>query len=169
MKFGDMHGSRVVSVADAQELGTIDDAFLDVEAGKVVGLRIKPGGLFSGHKAVPLKDVKSIGPDAVTVETPEVVVEVDATDELKAARGLHSLNGMQVLDDRGVEVGHLADVDADFNTGRLLTLVMTGTAAERKQHQSREVPASAIQSFGERLIVVRSADLLPPEAAGAGS
>ncbi len=159
MKFRDLKGVKVVSISDAQELGVIDDLLLHLQERRAVGFEIKSGGLFASHKtSILLEDVKSIGPDAVTIDSDTKLVDQADSEVLKTADRMKAISGLQVLDDRGRELGHAADLDVDFNTGEFLGLILSGTLVERVQQQDRVVPASRIKSIGDKVIVITSED-----------
>jgi uncharacterized protein YrrD len=150
----------VLSVADAHELGSVDDLFLHLKEQRVVALRVKTGGLFGGHKALPLQDVKAVGKNAVTVEDATRLGERGAFPALTDAVGRGAVEGARVVTESGTEVGTVSDLDADFTTGVINGYVLSSSLLDRLQHQEHLVPASTVKSIGDKNIVV--ADTVVP-------
>ena len=160
MKFHDLRGTQVLSVSDARKLGTIDDLFIHLSDQRVLALRVKLDGMFAGHKALPLQDVKSIGQDAVTVDDAAKLNDKDTFPALKNAAGQHAINGAHVVAENGTEVGTVADLDADFTTGAINGYVLSSGLINRLQHEEHVVPTSTVKSIGDKTIVV--ADSVTP-------
>src|SRR6059058_5439314 len=69
MKFSELKGRAVVSLDSATKLGEVEDLLLDTDSRETIGVKVKTG-LFGGTLVVPIAQVKSVGPDAVTVTGP---------------------------------------------------------------------------------------------------
>lgn len=154
MKFHDLRGTPILSVADAHELGTVDDLFLHLGDQRVIALRIKTGGVFGSHKVLPLQDVKSIGQDAVTVADASKLTDRGDVPALKDAVGRAAVEGVRIITESGTEVGIVSDLDADFRTGVVNGYVLRSSLLERLQREEHLVPASTVKSIGDKHIVV---------------
>jgi sporulation protein YlmC with PRC-barrel domain len=148
-------------VTDAGELGSVDDVQLDLARQQALALAVKVGGgLFPGHKAVLLQDVKSVGQDAVTLQDASKLNDIKAFPSLQSATAATDLHGFRVITETGTEVGTVADVDVSFPDGAIAGYVLAGGLLDRLQHQEHLVPTSTVKSFGEKLIVVTD-DVVP--------
>jgi len=154
MKFGQLQGTEVVSLADASKLGSVDDVLLDRSKQQVLGLRIKRGGLFSGHEAVRLQDVKAIGYDAVTIEDGRKIDSENQFPEFQGSVHRDGIVGSRVMTENGTEVGTVADIDVDFQTGAITGYVLRAGDATRLQHTGQLVPVSIVKTIGDKMIVV---------------
>jgi uncharacterized protein YrrD len=160
VRFHDLRGTKVLNITDAQPLGSVDDVFLHLGAQCVVALRVRTGGLFGGHKALLLSDIKSTGQDAVTVEQETVLQDATAVSVLEQAVGRAALEGVHVLTENGTDIGTVVDLDADFSSGVIKGYVLGGGLMDRLQHVERLVPASTVKSIGPKIMVV--ADTVVP-------
>src|SRR5436309_488109 len=68
MKASELRGRAIVSLAEAQKLGEVDDVLLAPGQSRVAGLRIKHG-LFGPTQYLPSGDIYSVGPDAITIQS----------------------------------------------------------------------------------------------------
>lgn len=64
--------------------------------------------------------------------------------------------GSRVLTEHGHEVGTIADLEIDFKAGVITAYVLSGGVLDRLRHDAHTVPASAVTSIGDRLVVVRN-------------
>lgn len=160
MKFGELRGTPLLGVEKAERLGAVDDLYLDLQDQRVVALRIKTGGIFSGHKALLLQNVKAIGHDAVTVDDAGAVKDPSDIPSLKDIAGWDAIDGGHVVTESGTDMGTVADVDLDVPSGVINGYILHGSLMDRLQHEEHMVPASTVKSIGHKTIVV--ADTVVP-------
>lgn len=159
MKFHDLRGSRILSVEAAEQLGTVDDLFMHLNDQLVVALRVKTGGVFGGHKALLLQDVKSIGRDAVTVDDASKLNDLDAVPALQDAASRDAVEGARVISEGGTDIGTVSDIDADFTSGAIHGYVLGSNLLDRLQHREHLIPAATVRSIGHKTIVVSESAL----------
>lgn len=150
MMFSEVVGQKVVATDTAVTVGKVVDLVVDPHTRTVVGLTLSktPGE----GTALPWANLKAIGADAVTVGSAEAIV---VPDEELARLGdkKHTLVGKRVLSTAGVELGTLKDVDFDPSDGRLVGLLL----------DTQAVDASYLLGCGSWAVVLRSADMPPPD------
>ena len=168
MKFHDLRGTPILSVEVAQQLGTVDDVFMRLSDQLVLALRVKTGGVFGGHKALLLQDVKSIGRDAVTVDDVGKLSDEDAVPSLKDAANRDAVEGARVISEGGTEVGTVSDIDADFSSGAIHGYVLGSKLLDRLQHREHLVPAATVRSIGQKTIVVSESGVPDQPGSDAG-
>ena len=111
---------KVVDTSTAETIGRVAGVHLDASRSAVSSLRLK--GRHAGH--IPYADVISVGPDAVTVRSADVVVEGD-----DAAPSDADAIGSRVLDDAGYDLGTLKDLTVDQD-GTIASLSVDGSVVE---------------------------------------
>ncbi|HVA89191.1 MAG TPA: PRC-barrel domain-containing protein, partial [Chloroflexota bacterium] len=95
MQGEELRGLAVVSVRQAENLGTIEDIFIDLTKHEIAALLLQ-GGLFRGGPMVRWSDIRSIGRDAVMVD--ESSAAIAAADQDNVMR-LANLRDTQVVGD----------------------------------------------------------------------
>lgn len=101
----------VVSNAAAREIGRIQEVLFDPGANALFGLVISPAAKDGPLLLIPLRGIRSIGKDAVTVESLNVAEPFEANlqaQEISAAGGYRS--GMNVMTQSGESVGKVDKV-----------------------------------------------------------
>lgn len=156
MKYSEIQGMPVVSVQGADELGHVDDLYLDLGQSRILALRVNLSGLFSGHRALQWKDIQSIGQNAVTVASSSVLQQARDLPALENAVGWQSVRGMKVMTEGGDEVGTVSDLDLDPATGHIESYLLQEGFLDRLQHKERLIPSSAVVSTSSHMLVVNS-------------
>jgi sporulation protein YlmC with PRC-barrel domain len=140
----DLLGRDVLDLSTATTAGRVDDAVVDPQQrtvrGLVVGKAPGPGTWLSWS------DIKSIGPDAVTIDRPDLITAAP-NDLGPGCRGGGVLGG-RVLTDRGRELGPLSTIDVDPESGAVKAIVLA----------DRQLPADQLVGIGSYATVVRDPD-----------
>jgi sporulation protein YlmC with PRC-barrel domain len=158
MKASSLKGKAVVSVADGVQIGRVEDVLFDTAALRVAALTLSTTG---GQSVLPFAAVRSLGADAVTVETATAtqaaVIQPGAGNPL--LRALGDLTGLKVVNGEGVYLGDIRDVTIDRASGALTELEAHSGGVLGLGGTSVTVPASTIRGIGPELITV---DMPPP-------
>ena len=115
---------KVVDTATAETIGRVAGVHIDPSRSSLSSLRLK--GRHSGH--IPFSDVISVGPDAVTVRSADVVVEGD--DESPSDS---DAIGSRVLDDGGYDLGKAKDLTVGQDGG-IVAITVDGSVYEGRVH-----------------------------------
>jgi sporulation protein YlmC with PRC-barrel domain len=113
-------GRKVVSLATAETVGKVHEFLVDPAERKVVGLELKKT---DNGDTLRWSDLAAFGTDAVTVADAERIGEPDEHLTVLADKH-HRPIGKRVLSSTGDELGELADLDFDENTGAVLALIV---------------------------------------------
>lgn len=154
MRFSDLKGRKVVSVNNAETEGQVEDAFLDLNAQTVAGLKVNMSGLFSGHTDLPWDAIQSIGQSAVTIEDPSALEQPNEAHGLDNLPTATEIDGDKVLDNSGNHVGTVGDLEFDAASGQIIGYILSEGLLNQLQGQTRMVPASSVTSVGQKMIVV---------------
>ena len=139
--FRNSAGRKVISRANATELGAVTHLLVDAQRRQVVAVVIGRG---KRARLVEWAQLSGFGPDAVMVGD-EAALRPPVDDRERAgAEGRLELVGKRVLTEHGNELGTLDDVTFDPDTGALHDLLIG----------DRPVPASALLGSGSYAVVL---------------
>lgn len=150
----DLAGLAIIDVRDGKKLGAVNEVVISPDDGRLLGFVMKRGGLFSSDEAiVEIEDVRSIGPDAITVEGDEVAHTPEASGEAfrDARGGDRSLVGRKVVTQGGSVAGQVSDFVVNEVQRRVTALIVGGGLLE----QGNALQADRIVSVGPDVIIVR--------------
>ncbi len=154
MKASELKGRAVISLADAQKVGEIDNILVDCSQNQVVGFRVKHGGLFSSAQVLRAHDVRSVGPDAITIPNRELLVDRETASDLQGIPDLNALSGINVVSESGTLVGSLDDVDMDGQNMAVTGYYLGGSLWEHLTGGTKRFAASPGLRFGGKLLVI---------------
>jgi uncharacterized protein YrrD len=111
LELKDLMDLPVVSNAAAREIGRVKEVLFNPAANALFGLVVSPDEKDGPLLLIPLRGIRSIGKDAVTVESLNVAehfAENVLAQEISVAGGYHS--GMNVMTESGESVGKIDKV-----------------------------------------------------------
>lgn len=121
MNVSELLGRSVLDLSTATTVGNIDDVVVDASSRRIAGFRLsKTSG---PSKWLAWDDVKAVGADAVTIERQEQVGDESAG----LGRGVRAdkVIGGRLLTDEGRELGALADIEIDADSGAVTSLILS--------------------------------------------
>ncbi|WP_309573355.1 PRC-barrel domain-containing protein [Deinococcus sp.] len=155
IKGKDILGRPIVAVSNGEKVDTVHDVVFDHNANQVLGLLVDEGGWFSSAKAVPFAAIKSFGEDAVMIGSADDVTTSREDGQLKEALDAkHSLIGMKLLTSDGQDLGRIADVYFDEQTGHVMGYEATGGLFSDMSSGRTFVPAPEEVQIGEDAAIV---------------
>ncbi len=160
MRLSELKGRAVVDITDSKKIGELSDILLDPATRKPTAIKVRTG-LFSQALIVPMDQLKSVGPDAITVAGQASAAPPDSQPEaqsaplppLKEPIEATSIQGNKVLTDTGTLVGEVQDIIIDP-----ATLEITGyeVRAGGLFTRSQEIDITPDVRHGDDLITVPS-------------
>lgn len=158
----DVKGIAVISIADGEKLGTVDQAYVDQASKRIVGFAVgSGGGLLAADSAPAFKidadEVQSLGPDALTLDRKLEVSGEQTNARYGELAELDELTQRKVVTEGGTFVGQVASVDFDERTFRLTEF----EASPGFFKSNRRVPVDQVISVGADLVVVSNAVCAP--------
>ena len=153
-------GMTVVSVAEGARLGTITDVVFDSEPLRVAGLRVRGDG---NDFVIPFDAVRSLGVDAVTVESSEVTQMSSAGDTFDSLPRLTQLLKVKVVDDAGTLIGTPQTIELEPVTGRVVQLTVHKGGVLGLGGDTSTIAAAAVRSVGADIMTVEA---VAPESGG---
>ncbi len=156
----ELHGLAVVDIQGGKRLGHIDEVVISPDDLRLLGFVLKQGNLLSHReRIVEVESVHSIGADAVTIASEDVVREADAAgDPFREARsGERRLAGAKVVTEEGKLLGIIDDFSIDESQQRVAALTLRGGLFSGGD----ALPAERIVSVGPDVVVVRGEGVEP--------
>jgi len=154
-KWSDLRGIAVVSLADGNKVGTVDDFYFDPTTSQVYAFRVKTG-LFK-HKILHVADIRGIGQDAITASTEEAIQSESGDSKLSSLIDGESLLSYKVMSASGTVVGSVGEILLDTSnpsatqiTGVLLS---GGLLQHRGAHSHTMIKARDIH-YGQHVLVI---------------
>lgn len=142
VRLSELHGRPIMDLSTAATIGSVDGVVLDAPAGRLTALTVARSS--AGRTILDWNSVRSVGPDAVTVDDDGAIRPPAGAYEAGAADGSFRAVSKQVLTDDGDAAGMVDDVVVDIETGAFVGLVIDGTA----------VPASQVVAVGDHAVII---------------
>ena len=121
IRFSDISGNPVMDTSTATTVGKVQAPIVDPVLQTVVAFRVKkskgPGDV------LPWTGIAGLGPDALTVDSAERIVDAPAEWKNRASSKL-DLIGRAVLTEHGHHLGKVRDVEFDPTDGRVTSLLL---------------------------------------------
>ncbi len=155
IKGKDILGRHIVAIDSGQRLDSVHDLIFDHQANEVLGLLVDEGGWFRAAKVVPFEMVRSIGEDAIMIDSADHVTTT--RDDSRLADVLDSkvsLIGMTLLTTDGQDLGKIADVYFDEKTGKVEGYEATGGLFSDLSNGRTFVPAPDEVQIGADTAIV---------------
>lgn len=140
MRWKQAKGRTVVNTSTAENLGTLSGFAVNPDTSQLVALVI-------GDQVITWADAGGIGKDAVTIADEEMVRPPESSLEKAAAGGSGDPVGKRVITEDGHDIGCVADIDFDAQTGAIRELVLGDD----------EVLGSRLLGIGSFAVMVSSA------------
>jgi uncharacterized protein YrrD len=159
VKGKDVIGLKVITINGGREVDDVQDLIYDPSKQRILGLIVDQAGWFNDAQIIRIEDVKSIGEDAVMIESGDSVLKApDAGDEiadiLSASRGL---TRTKLITEQGKELGSIDDILFDENTGRVLELIVSEGVVGDLGSGKKRVRVSDIITIGKDATIASSA------------
>ena len=160
MNTAKLKGIAVVSLAEGAKLGQVDAPLFDPTTLQLRAFQVKGDGQTF---IVPLDLVRTIGTDAVMVESSQATQTASTGGAFGNLVEFSTLKQLKVVDAAGTFVGTLHDLELDPTTGRALRIVVHKGGMLGLGGQTTTIEVAAIRSVGGDLITVAEAGTTPGE------
>lgn len=151
-----MIGMPIYSLETGRRLGAVKDVILKKEDTSLLAFTIEERGFFSPHRWVlPFDQVKSVGQDAIMVESGQVFVrDRDMPEVREATRHEKTMSGKAMVTTSGNRLGSTADVLLDPNTGKPVSVELSRGVARDIQRGRSYVNAPRAELVGIDAVIV---------------
>jgi len=155
LKGKEVIGRKIVTLNGGERVDSVRDLIFDEQGNRVLALLVDEGGWFHAAKVIAFTSVKSIGEDAVMIESADDVVTARDHGQIAAAMESKSgLAGLNLLTADGKELGRIADVFFDETTGQVVGYEATGGLFSDLSSGRTFVPAPESVTIGAEAAIV---------------
>ena len=139
----DIFGLPVYTLSEGKEIGKVTDIMVNPNRGVVLAL-----GVENTSKIVMFSSIKSIGKDAVVIDSTTQLIELSEHRNLERWKEIRIIDS-KVITSSGRYLGKVSDYLLDILTGKILSCVATDTEGERLL-----ISSSRIVTFGKDALIV---------------
>lgn len=150
-------GLQVFSLKESKKIATITDLICDPDGHRISALTIGKHGLFANMRLVLIEDVKSIGEDAVVVESESSIKNLNQVGKViqRTVRDHLIITGTAVITQDGVTLGKIADISFDPKTGTVFDVEITQGPIKDVSEGRKKIRGDDIVSVGKDTTVVK--------------
>jgi uncharacterized protein YrrD len=149
----DWVGLPVILLQNGETVGEVTDV-LFAHDDYAFALLLERGGLLFQSRALLLSDVRSLGPDAVTIGSPDCIRVIENLNRYRCL--YHSdlcFAGKPVMREDGVQLGTVVDVYVALHTDKIVAYEVSDGLIGDWLHGRRRIPFDATVEIGETILV----------------
>lgn len=158
MNSKDIKGLAVISIADGEKLGTIDQVLVDPVAATLVGFTVRhnatgiiPIPIDSAEEdVIDVDDIHALGKDAVTLNDKSAIRGDQTRRQMDSLMGLDDLSDLKVVTEGGTYIGDFASAEIDETTFKLTEFEVSPGFFKSNRH----IPVGQVVNIGPELIMV---------------
>jgi sporulation protein YlmC with PRC-barrel domain len=151
MKASRLKDKPVVSMADGAQVGTVKELLFDTSDLRLTALLLRAD---SGESTLPFGSIRSVGSDAVMIESAADTAGAHGQAALDTTRSLEDLMDLSAVNVEGTLLGKVKELEIGDQDGRLTKLEVHRGGVLGIGGTTVTVPPSAIRSIGAKLITV---------------
>jgi uncharacterized protein YrrD len=155
MKLSELQGKLVVEVATARKAGNVEDALVSPSHDSVNALVVKVAQQ-GPSRILSTQSLGAIGPDAVTVESAELLRPAEQVPELAGLASLASVIGSRVLTSDGKVLGAISDVTFDPSSYSVLSYEYKPSGLKSRLKGRSSVAPGDIIRLGTGMVTVKT-------------
>lgn len=154
LKIKELLGLPVIDLSTGKEIGEVKDVVIDAENYRMVGVLLCHAGWFRSGKGIMREQLKSMGPDSLTVESEAAIVQEEVLVLNGRTLSKEDILGKHIVTTEGKTVGMLADIYVDAATGALTGYEISDSVITDLLEGRKQMPLPAIQKIGEETVIV---------------
>lgn len=157
VKGKNVRGLQVFSLKQSKKIAAIHDLVCEADGRRICALTIGKHGMFADMRVIPIEDVKSIGEDAVVVESESSIKNLDQVDKgiQSIVRDHIRITGTTVITEDGVTLGKVADITFDPKTGTIEEVEITQGPIKDLSEGRKKIKGEDLVSIGKDNTVVK--------------
>jgi uncharacterized protein YrrD len=155
----------VMVVKSGQNLGPVKHIVLEAAKGEIKAFVLKVGGSLGAWRVLLFADVKEFGPDAVMVESAELITSFKEHPEIKELyKKKITLLGNRVITQSGTDMGEVSDFTFTDDGGLIVKVMAVAGFFKKLKGQRAIIDRKQIVTIGRDAIIVKDAALREEEA-----
>lgn len=154
----DLVGLPVMSFAEGEQLGKVEDILFDPEQNRIVALLTDGGGWFSSARVVPWQNIQTVGHDSVIVASRSAEIKADSDPYIKRIMEADNiLVNTQVYTEDGRDLGKIGDLFLDDTSGEVVGYEVSGGMFASTLKGKKFMPAPDTLTVGRDVAFVPNA------------
>ena len=156
VKGKDVIGLKVVTLDKGEKLENVNEIVYDPQDHYVKALIIDNGGWFSDAKVILYPDIKSLGKDAIIVESDRVVKKASDVQQriARIVKDDNFLTKNKIVTEDGTELGQVSDILFEPSTGKVRELEVS-QGIKNLQSGKKRVKVEDIVKIGTDVTIVK--------------
>jgi uncharacterized protein YrrD len=157
IKGRDLIGLKVISLENGKLINKVDEIVYDPKENNVKALVVDQGGWFADTKIVLYQDIKSIGQDAVVIDSEDVIKKASDVQEniTHIVKDDNYLTTNRVMTENGTDLGQVSDVVFDKENGHVVELEITQGTVDNIKSGKKHISVNDVIKTGEDVMIVK--------------
>lgn len=147
----DLIGMPIMNLANGEIVGRVKDILFDPISHQFIGIEVD-GSWLKGSRKICFSDFAGIGEDAITIAEDSVIKKVLIEEETAVTED--TLIGSRVVTKNGNELGTIADIILDFDTGNITHYQISDGIIQDLLEGRGIIPIDAGVTYGKDAIIV---------------
>jgi sporulation protein YlmC with PRC-barrel domain len=158
-------GITVYSIDRGERIGQVRNFYLNPKEKELVALLISNKKIIKDESLLPLKDVRGISFEAITVDSPAVLRKKNEYPDAKEfIKSPTDIVGLSVLKKDGSFLGRVSSFSIDTVTGKVHKIYLTAGFMNSLRKKYAHIPAEKIEVIGSEMILVADDTVVKPES-----
>jgi len=153
-KYSEVVGLPVICIDNGKKIGVIEDVIFCPGKREVKGFLLERRGCQVSKKAILLKDVLSLGNDAMVVNDCSCVTSLKKLELSEKLKDKGEIRGLRIYSKSGEELGIVKDVLFDYSTGFVEGVEVSDGLLQDIVKGRNILPLFGKVEFGEESILV---------------
>jgi uncharacterized protein YrrD len=157
IKANSLIGLPVITVHDGKNINTIKDVVYDGATNQVTAFVVDEKGWFNVAKIILIKDIKSIGKDAVLIDDASKIVTADSRVDKSVALTANNDNFLdtnEVITQSGTRLGKVTDIYFNEITGKLEAIEVSEGFLKNIVSGTKKIEVDDIITVGTENLIV---------------
>lgn len=151
-------GSPVIEISSGERLGVVTDVLFN-EGNTVCSLVLDRDGLLSGKGKVDFSNVHSVGEDAVTIESGDLIAPANEAEPGCLLSGDDAFVGKELFTEEGNVLGVVADVYIEEDSDNIVGYEVSDGLIADLVAGRKWLPFEQTVQIGDRIIVRADSEL----------
>lgn len=148
-------GITVYSLERGERIGQVRNFYLNPKEKELVALLIGNRKIIKDESILPLKDVRGISFEAITVDSPDVLKKKNEYSEAREfIKSPPDIVGLSILKKDGTFLGRAASFSIDTETGKITKIHLSARFIDSLRKDYTYIPAAKIEVIGSEMILV---------------
>lgn len=156
-KAKDILGLPITLLENGKEMLHVKGILLSKKSRKVLGFLIDEGGWLKGSKIILLKNIHTIGKDAILIEDKDIIMSSTQIPEVEQIlEDKYDIFDLEVIDVLGNKLGRIEDIIFDEKNGKIVSLEISEGVFEDILYGRLRLPLSEDIKFENQGIIVEN-------------